>query len=80
MECRSDRGIYLIKYCCFYCKKLNTSECGRGCYNALGGRKYFEACQRDNTCVVANSQCATVFPFEKKTYKIHPFELCWEPK
>lgn len=69
----------MIKYCCFYCSKLNE-KCEGGCYNALGGKEYMRTC---NFIVVgSNYQCAEKFTDKaaKAQFKIHPNENCWEVK
>ena len=68
----------MIKYCCFYCKKINGDEC-TGCYNALGGKEYMK------TCVIelgesGSYQCGEKGFQIKKQFKTHPFEDCWQEK
>ncbi len=41
----------MIKYCCFYCIKLNKDCPSGSCYNALGGKDYMTSCEvKDGIC------------------------------
>ena len=64
----------MIKYCCYYCRKLNTKECSRGCYNALGGKGYMDVCK------IKDGDCAESFNAGKgkRMPVIEANKDCWE--
>ena len=72
----------MIKYCCFYCRKFNTSECSRSCYNALGGEEHLQFCLSNGICIVIEGTCAESFNTEggKRVPVAEANKDCWEAK
>jgi len=60
-----------IKYCCFFCSKLN-GECIGGYYDALGGKEYFTYCYKEKICPIENYECKASFVKKNKE--------CWVEK
>jgi hypothetical protein len=73
----------IIRYCCYYCRKLNTKECPKGaCYNALGGEEHFKFCLDSGICTVKDGACAESFSTKdrKRIPVVEANKDCWEEK
>lgn len=70
----------MIRYCCYYCKKLNTDKCLGSCYNALGGKEHHQYCLDNGICTTKDGACAESFNMEggKRIPAIEANNECWE--